>query len=115
MTRMTGWLVAGLVLLPVAAAQAQGVATGDKGMTLYSFDKDAGGQSACYEACAKNWPPYLAAGGEKKPDGWSMVERRDGKMQWALDGKPAYYFAGDKKAGDTAGDGMGGVWHVMAQ
>ena len=22
---------------------------------------------------------------------------------------------GDKKAGDTAGDGMGGVWHVMAQ
>jgi hypothetical protein len=28
-------------------------------------------------------------------------------------GKPVYYFAGDKKAGDMAGDGMGGVWHVI--
>ena len=26
---------------------------------------------------------------------------------------PAYYFAGDAKAGDINGDGMGGVWAVI--
>jgi hypothetical protein len=34
-------------------------------------------------------------------------------MQWAFDGRPLYYFAGDAKAGDANGDGSGGVWHVV--
>lgn len=115
MKRVYGWLAAGMVLLSFGAAQAQGVATGDNGMTLYSFDKDAGGKSACYDDCAAKWPPYLAQEGETKPEGWTMVERTDGSRQWALNGKPAYYFAGDKKAGDMAGDGVGGVWHALGQ
>jgi Secreted repeat of unknown function len=28
-----------------------------KGMTLYTFDKDAGGKSMCNGPCADNWPP----------------------------------------------------------
>ena len=30
-----------------------------KGMTLYTFDKDAGGKSACNGPCATNWPPLM--------------------------------------------------------
>jgi predicted lipoprotein with Yx(FWY)xxD motif len=34
-------------------------------------------------------------------------------MQWTYDKKPLYFFADDKKKGDMAGDGLGGVWHVV--
>jgi predicted lipoprotein with Yx(FWY)xxD motif len=38
------------------------------------------------------------------------VTRKDGKMQWAKDGMPLYYWAKDMKKGDATGDGMNGVW-----
>ncbi|KKZ84138.1 hypothetical protein RPHASCH2410_PD04335 (plasmid) [Rhizobium phaseoli Ch24-10] len=31
-----------------------------KGMTLYTFDKDAMGKSNCDEACLKKWPAFHA-------------------------------------------------------
>jgi len=31
---------------------------------------------------------------------------------WAYDGKPVYTFVKDKKAGDMAGEGIAGAWHV---
>ena len=33
-----------------------------KGMTLYTFDKDADGKSNCNGKCAENWPPLKADG-----------------------------------------------------
>jgi predicted lipoprotein with Yx(FWY)xxD motif len=30
-------------------------------MTLYVFDKDSGGKSACNGPCAGNWSPYIIA------------------------------------------------------
>src|SRR6516162_7609822 len=39
------------------------VLTNDKGMTLYVFDKDSGGKSACNGPCTGNWPPLMAAAG----------------------------------------------------
>jgi predicted lipoprotein with Yx(FWY)xxD motif len=39
------------------------VLTNDKGMTLYVFDKDSSGKSACNGPCAGNWPPLMAAVG----------------------------------------------------
>ena len=44
--------------------------------------------------------------------GPSAPRRADGSLQWALDNKPLYFFAGDAKPGDTNGDGKGGVWHL---
>lgn len=35
------------------------------GMTLYTFDKDAGGKSMCNGDCATNWPPLKVTAGEK--------------------------------------------------
>jgi len=81
-------------------------------MTLYTFDKDTAGVSACYDACATNWPPLLAASGAMAKGKLSIVARKDGAMQWAYDGKPLYLWAKDTKAGDMTGDGVNGVWHV---
>jgi predicted lipoprotein with Yx(FWY)xxD motif len=39
--------------------------------------------------------------------------RDDGRLQWARDGKPLYFFAGDAQPGDARGDGMSGAWHVL--
>ncbi|WP_020590603.1 COG4315 family predicted lipoprotein [Kiloniella laminariae] len=85
--------------------------TAENGMTLYTFDKDTAGASACYGGCADKWPPYIAAEGTEIP-GLTTIERQDGSKQWAKDGKPLYFWMGDSKPGDTSGDGLGGVWHI---
>lgn len=111
--KIVACLVAGAGLLSLGAACAQGVVTGANGMTLYTFDKDRGGASACYDQCARNWPPFLGQAGARMGQGWTLVERTDGTMQWARQGRPVYYYAGDSKPGDATGDGKGGVWHVL--
>jgi predicted lipoprotein with Yx(FWY)xxD motif len=84
-----------------------------KGMTLYTFDKDADGKSACVGPCAQNWPPLAAAADAKPMGSYTVVSRDDGGKQWAYKGKPLYTFAKDKAAGDITGDGfLDGAWHV---
>jgi predicted lipoprotein with Yx(FWY)xxD motif len=111
--RTTGALAVAMFM--AGSASAAGMVTAKDGMTLYTFDKDKDGVSACYDDCAVKWPPYLGEAGAKMEEGWTMVKRTDGKMQWAYDGKPVYMFQGDKAKGDMAGDGMGGVWHVIKE
>jgi predicted lipoprotein with Yx(FWY)xxD motif len=103
--------------LPAAeTAETPEPVTAGNGMTLYVFDKDVDGQSACYDACAKKWPPYAAkAVDQRLPDNWKLAERTDGTKQWTYDGKPVYFFAGDKAEGEANGDGAGGVWHVVVK
>ena len=114
MTKVTTFAAAGLLAFGFgSAAFAEGMMTDGDGMTLYIFDNDSGGASACYDDCAAKWPPYLAQAGEAAQEGWSQVGRKDGAMQWAYDGKPLYYFKGDHAKGDHMGDGMGGVWHML--
>lgn len=108
-------LAATLALGAVSTVQAETAMTDDAGMTLYVFDKDADGVSSCYDSCATNWPPYLGTAGEEKGEGWTLAARTDGTMQWAYDGKPLYHYYEDKAAGDTKGDGKGGVWHVLME
>lgn len=88
------------------------VLAGENGMTLYTFRNDKEGMSNCYEACATNWPPYIAASGAAPADGYSLVERKDGSMQWAKGGMPLYFWVKDAGKGDTTGDGVNGVWDV---
>jgi predicted lipoprotein with Yx(FWY)xxD motif len=83
-----------------------------KGMTLYTFDKDATGKSNCNGNCAVNWPPLMAAADSKASGEWTVVKRDDGAMQWAYKGKPLYTWIKDTKAGDTTGDGVNGSWHT---
>ena len=86
--------------------------TDDKGMTLYTYDKDAKGKSNCNDQCAKAWPPFAAPADAKADGKWTIIDRADGTKMWAYNDKPLYTFARDKKAGDITGDKAGGVWHV---
>lgn len=97
----------------MAGKTALGPALTDaKGMTLYVFDKDMGGKSACNGACATNWPPLMAEAAAKPMGKYTIVTRDDGGRQWAYDGKPLYTWGKDAKPGDTTGDGVNSVWHV---
>ena len=91
-----------------------GVLTGDKGMTLYTFDKDAAGsgKSVCNGQCATLWPPLMASASDQAAGDYTIVTRDDGAKQWAYKGKPLYYFARDTKAGDKTGDGFNKVWQI---
>lgn len=88
------------------------VLTDEKGMTLYTFDKDGKDTSSCYDGCAAKWPPLTAEASAKAEAPFSLVTRKDGSKQWAHEGKPLYLWQSDKKPGDVTGDGVGGVWHV---
>ncbi|MBD0704827.1 hypothetical protein FHJ31_01855 [Pseudomonas sp. Fig-3] len=90
-----------------------GMLTDHKGMTLYTFEKDQGGKSACVAKCAENWPPLKAESAAMPMGKWTVITRDDGSSQWAYDGKPLYTFVKDEKEGDKTGDGvMGGAWKV---
>lgn len=77
-------------LLSVNEAAAAEVLLDSNGMTLYTFDKDVGGESACYGICAIFWPPAIAPAGAVARKGYSLIQRRNGEMQWAYRGKPLY-------------------------
>jgi len=108
-------LAAGLIAFTTTAqAENHGAVLTDKsGMTLYTFDKDTKGTSNCYDGCAASWPPYLVTDESAHKGKWDVVVRKDGSKQWAFKGSPLYTWAGDQKAGDMTGDGVGGVWHVV--
>lgn len=90
-----------------------------QGRTLYIYTPDSPGQSVCNGSCAENWPPLIAksdmltlpAGVSGK---LSTITRQDGSKQVTYNDKPLYYYAGDKQAGDTNGQNIGGKWFVIA-
>ena len=89
------------------------VLTDEKGMTLYVFDKDSDGKSACNGPCATNWPPLMTSSGAMAMGDYTIITRNDGAEQWAYKGRPLYNWKNDKKPGDVTGDGMlKGAWHV---
>ncbi|MDH4992980.1 hypothetical protein QEZ48_19375 [Aquamicrobium lusatiense] len=96
-----------------AEAGGAKIYTDAHGMTLYTYDKDSNGVSNCYDACATNWPPLPAAADAQPQADWTIVERTDGSRMWAYEGKPVYTFARDQKPGDTTGDGVNDVWHIV--
>jgi predicted lipoprotein with Yx(FWY)xxD motif len=84
-----------------------------RGMTLYVFDGDGHGASACNGECAETWQPAAAPRIAKPSGDWSIVTRDDGTKQWAYQGKPLYGFSNDQAPGDVNGDGVGGKWHAV--
>lgn len=119
-----------IMLVSSAAAQAEPYAGGAvienetkegtiltdaKGMTLYTFDKDSDGASACYDACAVKWPPLAATKADKADGDYKPIARKDGTFQWSHEGQPLYLWQMDKKPGDTTGNGVGGVWHTAKE
>ena len=72
------------------------VLAGPNGMTLYTFKKDTENTSNCYDKCAENWPPLFAKEGDEATPPYSIISRKDGTKQWAVNGQPLYYWIKDK-------------------
>jgi predicted lipoprotein with Yx(FWY)xxD motif len=93
-----------------------------QGRTLYLFQKDNGTKSACFGACASEWPPLRVSGKPTVGSGAtaSMVgttSRSDGKPQVTYNGHPLYLYQGDNTQGDTNGQGLnafGGGWFALS-
>ena len=90
------------------------------GRTLYLFEKDKNGKSACYGQCAAGWPPLVGTpspGSGVTASKLATTKRRDGKTQVTYNGHPLYRYAGDSSAGQTNGEGskaFGASWYVVA-
>lgn len=87
--------------------------------TLYYLQNDSKAvyNSTCYDECAKLWHPFYASN-IMLPDDLSqidfgMITRADGSKQTTFKGWPLYLYGKDKFAGDTGGNGVDGVWHIV--
>ena len=88
------------------------VVASSNGMTVYTFDKDVAnsGTSACSGGCLTKWPALTVPAGST-PTAASGITGKlgtitrtdDGTLQVTYNGKPLYFFAGDKAAGDSNG------------
>lgn len=91
-----------------------------KGMTVYRFKKDSAWpmKSACVGPCLDKWPVVAPVdkndteGIIKK--GFVTFDRPDGIKQQSIDCWPVYTFSGDKKPGDTNGQGVLGTWFAVS-
>jgi predicted lipoprotein with Yx(FWY)xxD motif len=97
------------------------VVDGRSGRTLYLFEKDRRGRSACTGACATYWPPLLthgkpiASGGAKRSL-LGMIRRADGTSQVTYAGHPLYRYVLDTRRGQTNGEGstlFGAGWDAL--
>jgi predicted lipoprotein with Yx(FWY)xxD motif len=97
------------------------ILTDGNGMTLYVFKNDTTGKSTCSGSCAQTWPAFVVDDETQMPTLPSgvtgkveVIDRPDGKYQVTFNGMPLYLYSGDAKAGDTNGQGIGGVWSVLS-
>ena len=93
-----------------------------RGHTLYLFEKDKNGMSSCNGACVAYWPAVFTAAKPRAGAGvraslLGRTKRSDGRRQVTYAGHPLYTFVGDKKAGQTTGEGLtdfGAAWDAIA-
>jgi predicted lipoprotein with Yx(FWY)xxD motif len=93
-----------------------------RGHTLYLFEKDRNGISACNSACLQYWPALTSMGTARAGKGvrqslLRIVKQHDGRLQVTYAGHPLYTFLGDKSAGQTSGEGLnnfGADWYAVA-
>ena len=95
------------------------------GNAVYFSALDADGANSCTSAgCTPTWPVYYG-GTVRVPNGlkssdFTSKKTADGRSQTFYKGWPLYYFAPlasgtntREAAGQTTGNGTGGVWHVV--
>ena len=106
------------------AAQNGGLGTkilvNANGFTLYHLTSEKKGSISCSAQCRKLWPPLLVAGTTKPVAGTGLsasklgtIKRPDGGVQLTYDGFALYLYSGDKKAGQTKGQGISKLWYAI--
>lgn len=93
-----------------------------RGVTLYVFSLDTPRISRCAGACTREWLPVRSSGGKAQSEAGmraanvGSMQRPDGSDQITFNGRPLYFYSGDKKSGDSAGHGRrayGGQWSAV--
>jgi predicted lipoprotein with Yx(FWY)xxD motif len=93
-----------------------------RGRTLYLFEKDRRGRSACSGACATYWPPLITrgkpiAGRGARRSLLGTIRRANGSQQVTYAGHPLYRYVQDTKPGQTRGEGsqlFGAGWDALS-
>lgn len=93
-----------------------------RGRTLYLFEKDRRGHSACSGACTTYWPPLLTtgkpvAGTGAKKSLLGTIRRANGKKQVTYGGHPLYRYIQDRRPGQITGQDshfFGAAWYVVS-
>jgi len=117
-TAVTGGGAGATIMVATNSSLGQ-ILTDANGKTLYAFTNDAPDVSNCTGSCATNWPPLAVAQGTMPTaaDGITVtlgtLTRADGTLQVTVNHIPVYTWASDANAGDTGGQGKGGVWFAL--
>lgn len=93
--------------------------TDGEGNSLYITTRDTPGKSNCSVDCRKVWKPLLANGSILPGEGVAaqnlgVILLPDGTRQITYLGAPLYYYSKDDNPGDTNGQGVDGVWFLVA-
>jgi predicted lipoprotein with Yx(FWY)xxD motif len=92
------------------------------GRVLYLFAPDKANMSTLSPAGRSVWPPFTSARRPAAMDGAQAsqigtVSGASGAAQVTYHGHPLYYFFGDRRPGQTTGQGLnefGGRWYVLS-
>lgn len=89
-----------------------------RGRTLYLFEKDRNGVSMCGSACTAYWPPLTSHGTPHAGRGVrASLLKLTAARQVSYAGHLLYTFVGDKRPGQTTGEGLtnfGAGWYVLS-
>ena len=83
-------------------------------MPLYIYDEDVtgSGKSNCGDLCSGPRPPLTVDEGANPIGRWTILQREDGRKQWAYQGHPIYMRFHDV-VGAPIGDNEEGKWHLL--
>jgi predicted lipoprotein with Yx(FWY)xxD motif len=118
-TAAIGGIQPGDLVLIVEPSKAGYVLATASQVVVYTYGNDKkGAPGTCTGSCAATWPALtvqnkpLVVLGDKLPAQLGTVATADGHKQITYDGMPLYTLKG---AGpySTAGNGVGGLWHVV--
>jgi predicted lipoprotein with Yx(FWY)xxD motif len=92
------------------------------GHTLYLFQADKPNASTLSRAGFAVWPAFTSPGKPQAKGGVNAahigtIARASGSRQVTYYGHPLYYYVGDKKSGETNGQGLkqfGALWYVLS-
>jgi predicted lipoprotein with Yx(FWY)xxD motif len=120
-TQPTGTDAAMTPFLQVAQSEEFGeILVDSQCRALYGFTQDVDGEPTCVDDCAETWPPLIVENRTTTffpdyfdPELFTGVDHPEGE-QVKFGDWPLYYFAQDTAFGDLNGQGVGGVWWLVA-
>ena len=110
---------AGTVHAATSTTLGTNILVDSRGFTLYHRTTEKKGSVNCIGTCRKSWPPLLVssatpvAGAGLSAAKLGTIKRPDGGVQVTYNGYALYRYTGDKKAGQTNGQGAEGVWYAL--